>query len=299
MNLLKNFMSAKYEQKRFYVDPSKLPKGELSEIQSQTARALSSASNLSNTMQKSPSLSSTRSCSSQQSSPSPILNNFRGQTNNSQQSSVQPNRLVSSVTLPDIKPLTSLMGPSVPNITSNPNQNVGSDISKTLNTSSSGLNSVNFNNFTMGSAQVNSNNGMLNASPWASESNGDHRDGNFGNSDTNFADFEDAFSSNKMNGVSDLFASQNSVQNSNNVNISGGSGIGFANPGPGSSMPAPLLPFQNSGGSFVQNSSAPAPQQNIAANNGSEDKYAALKDLDSLFKQTASKSPFMSPVYYC
>ena len=75
------------------------------------------------------------------------------------------------------------------------------------------------------------------------------------------------------------------MQNFNNVN--GGSGIGFTSSG--SSMPPPLLPFHGAGGSFTQNSPASVTQQNVGSSNGSEDKYAALKDLDSLFKQSASK----------
>ncbi|CAG7643199.1 unnamed protein product [Allacma fusca] len=301
LNLLKDFMSAKYEQKRFYVDPSKLSKTELNEIQAQTARALTSVSQNASTslssMQRSPSLSSTRSSGSQQSNPSPLLNNLR---NGGNQQLNQQNRLVNSITLPDIKPLTSLIGPAVPSISSNqisapPSVN---DATKIPNTG--GPTPINFiNNLTSSQQQnivtkTNNHNNILNASPWSSDSNGfrNGADSNFESSESNFADFEDAFSRNNLNGTNnDLFAGQNLGQRSN-FNLSNSTGNGVSLQGPalssGSIMPPPLLPFNTPGGNQPQPSIIINSAPTTSISNGLEDKYAALKDLDSLFKQTGN-----------
>lgn len=279
VNALKTFMSAKYEQKRYYVDPSKLPQSELSEIQAQTAKALSSSSSsISNssgsTMQKSPSLSSASSASSlslhNQNNPSPVLNNCRNSRINSH------NRLVNSITLPDIKPLTSLLGPV--NVSSNSANHTNGSKTNNLATGSLGLANgkpsstpvpINFiNNLTSTQSSQNQNkasglvNGtsMFNNDPWEGDNN---------NFNANFADF-DAFNSNSKNGGG------NDVNDLNTGN--------FAN---FDAFQQPLLPANNSTGVDLNSvKNAPTlPPGGVSQ----DDKYAALKDLDNIFKTGFSK----------
>lgn len=278
LNVLRTFMSAKYEQKRFYVDPSKLPQSELNEIQAQTAKALSSSSSsISNssgsTMQKSPSLSSASSASSlslhNQNNPSPVLNNSRNAHINSQ------NRLVNSITLPDIKPLSSLLGPvNVTTSVGSANQSNGSK-SNNLAAGSLGLTNgkststpvpINFINNLSSSQQQHKSSGLLNGT---SMCNNDPWEGDNNNFHANFADF-DAFNSNSKNG-----GGGNDV---NDLNMSN-----FAN---FDAFQQPLLPANNSTGMDLNSVKS---DQSHPLGGTAEDKYAALKDLDNIFKQGISK----------
>lgn len=277
-NALRTFMSAKYEQKRYYVDPSKLPQSELSEIQAQTAKALSSSSSsISNssgsTMQKSPSLSSASSASSlslhNQNNPSPILNNTRNSQANTQ------NRLVNSITLPDIKPLSTLLG--------GVNLSNSTNGSKSNNLGSLGLANgkptstpvpINFiNNLSSSQTQQNQNkSGLMNGGGGLTMSSNDPWEGDNNNFNANFADFDHFNTNGKTNGGG------NDV---NDLNISN-----FAN---FDAFQQPLLPANNAvgGESTLASSTSVMPTSNGGGN--AEDKYAALKDLDNIFKQGFSK----------
>lgn len=289
VNALRSFMSAKYEQKRYYIDPSKLPQSELNEIQAQVAKALSSSSSsISNSsgsaMQKSPSLSSASSASSlslhNQSNPSPILNNTR--SNNSHVNS--HNRLVNSITLPDIKPLSSLLGPvNISSSTSAATNQMNGSKSNNLVGGSLGLSNgkptstpvpINFiNNLSSSSQQQNqgkSSSGML-LNGTSSMCSNDPWEGDNNNFNANFADF-DAFNSNSKNGGG------NGV---NDLSLSN-----FAN---FDAFQMPLLPGNNGSSGMGDgpsvNNLQPAPTNGTEG----EDKYAALKDLDNIFKQGFSK----------
>lgn len=127
-NTLKSHMSAKYEQKRYYLDPSKIPDLHNNDVASfSLSGGSSSGSSVSN---RSPSLSSASSGSSLSqgvhtsangnNAPSPIMNNLRnnaslisasglGAHHNGAGGGTPSSRLVNSQTLPDIKPLSSLL----------------------------------------------------------------------------------------------------------------------------------------------------------------------------------------------
>ncbi|ODN03285.1 Arf-GAP domain and FG repeat-containing protein 1 [Orchesella cincta] len=270
LNALKSFMSAKYEQKRYYVDPSKLSdiiNSEMNQVRGLIGKTVSdSPSSISNSsgsaMQKSPSLSSASSASSlslhNQNNPSPILNNSR----NSQQMNPH-NRLVNSITLPDIKPLSSLIGPV--NISSATNQTNGSKSNNLVAGSLAMPNGktkstpvpIFINNLSSSSQQNQGKSVAVNGTsaykdPWEGDNN---------NFNANFADF-DAFNSNGKvggNGVNDL----------NN----------FAN---FDAFQQPLVPANNSVGVDSHSTkNIPPPSSNGML----EDRYAALKDLDNIFKQ--------------
>lgn len=288
-NTLRSFMSAKYEQKRYYVDPSKLPQSELNEIQAQTARALSSSSssisNSSSTMQKSPSLSSASSASSlslhnnNHNNPSPVLNNSRNSSSQIHMNS--HNRLVNSITLPDIKPLSSLIGPV--NLASTTGNHINGNKSNNFVAGGSlGLSNgkqtstpvpINFiNNLSSLSTPSQQQNGgpvMCNNDPWEGDNN---------NFNANFADF-DNFNSEKSNGggFGGISNGANDLNGSNFANFD-------------AFQHQPLLPANNgnsTGGMLDSHSTKTLP---VSANAGTtEDKYAALKDLDNIFKQGFSK----------
>ncbi|CAL8127234.1 unnamed protein product [Orchesella dallaii] len=276
VNALKSFMSAKYEQKRYYVDPSKLSdiiNSDMNHIRGVNGKTISdSPSSISNSsgsaMQKSPSLSSASSASSlslhNQNNPSPILNNSR----NSQQMNPH-NRLVNSITLPDIKPLSSLIGPV--NISSTTNQTNGSKSNNLVAGSLAMPNGktkstpvpIFINNLSSTSQQNQGKSVAVNGTsaykdPWEGDNN---------NFNANFADF-DAFNSNgksggnQGNGVNDL---------SNFANFD--------------AFQQPLVPANNTVGIGVESSHSTKNIPPQLAHGMSEDKYAALKDLDNIFKQ--------------
>lgn len=273
INTLKSLLSSKYEQKRFYVDPSKLPKGELAALQEQNTLALQQ----SNHVQKSPSLSSTNS-----SSPSPILNNLRN--------THHPPRLVNSITLPDIKPLSSLLGPTSPDFSTftlpNGQQNKFSNqhpapINFINNLVSTTQNQSKFMN---GHTHNNNNNGH-----WESES-----EASSGNNDfvANFADFDDAFCTNGSNANgftngggghgSNLFSnSSNGPVSHSQHKITNGMSFNTA-------MQQPIMPNGNGNGFHSSHNGGALPPP-IISGGDSGDKYAALKDLDSIFKQSSGE----------
>lgn len=281
MNLLRNFMSSKYEQKRFYVDPSRLPKGELAEIQAQTARALSlmatsksGSLNSGSSTQKSPSLSSTRSSSSFNSNPSPSLSTGRRSADIASQQGFGfgPSRLVSSVTLPDIKPLSTLMGPSVPSIVASGNQN-------DLSALSGNPNAIDF---------ISNLSSTTNQSSFASlKSSTSQRTfpQQDGDNQQNFANFEDAFKNNEFTiPAPPTFSGNPGFVASFDNEANSFAAFGQSSSPAFSQLNNPLVPTNNSVCSTSQ--AAPTNSANVAT--AAEDKYAALKDLDSLFKQTST-----------
>jgi hypothetical protein len=94
-------MSAKYEQKRYWVDPNTIL--QLQDLPSSSSSSGSSLGHGHGVLNRSPSLSSSSGCSlnggNTANGVSPILNNLRNSRGG----------LVCSQTLPDIKPLTSLL----------------------------------------------------------------------------------------------------------------------------------------------------------------------------------------------
>ena len=308
-------MSATYEQKRYYVDPSRLSKSDLDEIQSQNMKALSLATapqqsgfvTNQSSSQKSPSLSSTHS------DPSPVLNNLRTTFNQLHQNG-KPSRLASSITLPDIKPLASLIGPSA---------SISADLS-TLSLSSSSLSSgtnpsakpnnnpapISFiNNLVPSSNGETQHKVINNQSPWGDSQPLGMENGGSGSTNDfnpNFADFDDAFnnssnnnhfnggSSPQTNGFNGTSHTINNVFPTSNFPLPLKMVNGGFQPFPASAsnMQQPLLPHHGNGFTApptgISNGVVhTSPSVNsIAVSDSSGDKYAALKDLDSLFKQS-------------
>ena len=117
---------------------------------------------------------------------------------------------------------------------------------------------------------------MSSNDPWEGDNN---------NFNANFADF-DAFNSNADKSNGGGFGA-----GSNGVNDLGSSGMGnFANFD--AFQHQPLLPANNgnsTGGVLESHSANNLPPPVSSTGGGNEDKYAALKDLDNIFKQGLSK----------
>jgi len=325
LSALKALMSAKYEEKRYYVGRTSLTKAEFLEIQGQNLKAIGGQPN-----SKSPSASSTHS------NPSPLLNNQIRSTLNSFHENGKP-RLVSSVTLPDIKPLGSL-DPGLSMTSLNADISTLSISSSTSSPSSltstsrphhhhqNGTNHIpppiNFiNNLssttttTNGGTHPNNNQFQL-LTPWESVSSDSAPTGQTKSTDgfnPDFADFDDAFNNSK-NETNNNGSSASS--NTQGVMTNGGNGqprlsqklmnAGFpfqpdgGKTNGGGPMQIPLMPngeahqngFHHSPGSyngtFIGNGHSQG--HGSAASASAEDKYAALKDLDSLFKQRKFKT---------
>lgn len=285
MNALKALMSAKYEHKRYYVDPLKLSKSELSEIQGRNLKAVSGG-------EKSPASRPNRNAS-------PLLNNVR-----SVNDGTKP-RLTNSLTLPDIKPLSSLdSGLSSINADlstlslSSVSSNSSGTSSRHKGTSGTNPPPINFINNLLpngNGAQSNSNSNYFQLSAWESVSDSEPNTNGVSTVDfnPNFADFDDAFNNahqngSGQNGFSNGFTQPPSSQPQLSQKLING---GFQ---PNStSMQVPLVPNGDSAPS--QNGFHSHPIGIGLSGNSAEDKYAALKDLDSLFKQRKSTLIFFNP----